>query len=62
MTGTAAVNKASCRLLERLGFIKTAESMGSFRNGPDGKPIEFVGYTYTLLKKDWMIAREFVNL
>jgi ribosomal-protein-alanine N-acetyltransferase len=53
ITGTAAVNTASCRLLERLGFRKTAESTGSFRNDPDGKPLEFLGYSYYLSKKDW---------
>lgn len=62
VTGTAAVNHASYRLLERLGFIKTAEGMGSFRNGPDGKPIEFVGYSYELTRKDWMITRKKVNI
>ena len=53
ITGTAAVNTASCRLLERLGFKKTAEAMGSFTKDPDGKPIEFLGYTYYLSKKAW---------
>jgi ribosomal-protein-alanine N-acetyltransferase len=53
ITGTAAVNTASCRLLERLGFKKTAESTGSFRNDLEGKPIEFLGYTYVLSKADW---------
>ena len=53
ITGTAALNRASCRLLERLGFKKTVESTGSFRNDPDGKPIEFLGYTYFLPREDW---------
>jgi RimJ/RimL family protein N-acetyltransferase len=51
ITGTAAVNRASCQLLERLGFKKTAESRGSFRKDPDGKPIEFLGYTYSLSRE-----------
>ena len=46
VTGTAAANRAFCRLLERLGFKKTSESTGSFRNTPDGKPIQFVGYDF----------------
>jgi RimJ/RimL family protein N-acetyltransferase len=53
VTGTAAVNSASCRLLERLGFKKTSESTGSFRNTQDGKAIEFLGYSYELLKAEW---------
>ena len=53
ITGTAAVNHASCKLLERLGFRKTAESKGSFRNDLEGKPVEFLGYTYVLSKADW---------
>jgi RimJ/RimL family protein N-acetyltransferase len=53
ITGTAAVNRASCRLLERLGFQKTEEKTGSFKNDPDGKPIEFLGYTYYLPREAW---------
>lgn len=58
VTGTAATNHASCRLLERLGFKKTGESTGSFRNTPDGKPIEFLGYAYAISKDEWNAARE----
>jgi RimJ/RimL family protein N-acetyltransferase len=53
VTGTAALNTASCRLLERLGFQKTGESTGSFRNGPDGQPLLFLGYSYALSKETW---------
>lgn len=53
VTGTAAANHSSCRLLERLGFKKTSEAIGSFRKGPDGKPIEFLGYSYILCRDDW---------
>lgn len=56
VTGTAAANRASCRLLERLGFKRTSESVGSFRNTQDGKPIEFVGYTYALSREAWETA------
>jgi RimJ/RimL family protein N-acetyltransferase len=55
VTGTAAANRASCRLLERLGFKKMAESVGSFRNTQDGKPIEFVGYSYALSRDEWKV-------
>jgi [ribosomal protein S5]-alanine N-acetyltransferase len=52
-SGTAAANHPSRRLLERLGFRQTGEGMVSFRNGQDGKPIEFLGYTYALSRQDW---------
>jgi RimJ/RimL family protein N-acetyltransferase len=53
ITGTASVNRPSFRLLERLGFKKTAESTASFRNTSEGKPIGFLGYTYTMSKEEW---------
>jgi RimJ/RimL family protein N-acetyltransferase len=53
VTGTAEVNRASCRLLERLGFQKASESTGSFRQTSDGKPIPFVGYTFELSRDAW---------
>jgi RimJ/RimL family protein N-acetyltransferase len=53
VSGTAATNSASCRLLERLGFKKISENTGSFRNAPDGTPIEFLGYSYELPKAEW---------
>jgi [ribosomal protein S5]-alanine N-acetyltransferase len=53
IAGTAAANLPSCRMLERLGFKKTGESMGSLRNGADGRPIEFLGRTYELTRDDW---------
>jgi ribosomal-protein-alanine N-acetyltransferase len=57
VTGTAAANSASCRLLERLGFKKTSEGTASFRTAPDGKPIQFVGYTFELSRDEWNIFR-----
>lgn len=53
VTGTAAVNHASCRLLERLGFTKIGKKTASFKTGKDGKPIEFMSYTYALSKDEW---------
>jgi [ribosomal protein S5]-alanine N-acetyltransferase len=53
VTGTAAVNQASCRLLERLGFKKVGEETASFRTAEDGKPIEFLGYRYAIWKDEW---------
>jgi RimJ/RimL family protein N-acetyltransferase len=58
VTGTAAANHASCRLLERLGFKKTSESTVSFRTTPDGEPIQFVGYTFELSKDEWNVVAD----
>jgi RimJ/RimL family protein N-acetyltransferase len=54
ITGTAVANRASCRLLERLGFRKIGESMSSFRKTEDGTPIEFSGCQYALSKEEWV--------
>lgn len=56
VTGTAAANQASCRLLERLGFQKTAERTASFRNTPDGQPIQFLGYSFELSRAAWALT------
>ena len=53
VSGTAAVNQASRRLLERLGFRRIGEKMSSFKTAEDGKPIEFLGYHYAVSKKEW---------
>jgi RimJ/RimL family protein N-acetyltransferase len=53
ITGTAAVNQNSCRLLERLGFQKIGEKISSFKNAEDGTPIEFLGYIYAMSKEQW---------
>ncbi len=53
ITGTAAVNQSSCRLLERLGFQKVGEKVNSFKNAEDGTPIEFLGYIYAMSKEEW---------
>jgi len=58
VSGAAAANRASCRLLERLGFEKTAESTGSFRTARDGKPIVFVGYTFEISRASWLRRQE----
>lgn len=54
VSGTAAANHASCRLLKRLGMRKTGEGTGSFRKTQDGKPIEFVSFSFTLSKDEWL--------
>ncbi len=53
ITGTAALNQNSCRLLERLGFQKIGEKLSSFKNAEDGTPIEFLGCVYALSKEEW---------
>jgi RimJ/RimL family protein N-acetyltransferase len=57
VTGTGAENIPSCRLLERLGFRRTAQGTGAFWETEDGEPIEFLGYTYTLTKDEWASAQ-----
>lgn len=47
-TGTAKANAQAVRLLEKLGFAKTAEEESSFRNDEDGNPIVFIGCLYEL--------------
>ena len=53
ISGTAAVNRNSCRLLERLGFQKIGERRSSFKTAEDGKPIEFLGNIYAISKEEW---------
>jgi RimJ/RimL family protein N-acetyltransferase len=53
ISGTAAVNRNSCRLLEKLGFRRISEKMGSFKTGEDGNPLEFLGYSYAISKDEW---------
>ena len=53
VAGTAAINRGSCRLLERLGFRKAGEAMTSFKTAEDGKPIEFLGYLYAISREEW---------
>lgn len=57
ITGTAVVNRASCRLLEKLGFTITSEGTGSFQNEANGKPITFRGYNLALTREEWEIAK-----
>ena len=52
-SGTATINLPSCRLLNRLGFVKIGESITSFRKTLEGTPIEFMGSLYLLEKDNW---------
>ena len=56
ISGTAAVNGPSRRLLERLGLRQVGEATGSLRESADGRPIEFRGLTYALPRTEWEIS------
>ena len=58
ITGTAAVNLASCRLLERSGFKRIAESISSFKTTKEGKPIKILGYLYAISRDEWKAANK----
>jgi ribosomal-protein-alanine N-acetyltransferase len=49
ITGTAKNNIPSVRLLSAAGFKKTGENIVSFVKDENGKPIEFIGYSYEML-------------
>lgn len=53
-SGTAADNHSSCNLLSRLGFTKVSKGTASFRKTPEGKPIEFIGYSFELTRDEWL--------
>ncbi|CQR72711.1 hypothetical protein SOV_01000 [Sporomusa ovata DSM 2662] len=52
-SGIAILNYPSCKLLNKLGFCKTGESISSFRKTLKGNPIEFVGASFILEKDSW---------
>jgi ribosomal-protein-alanine N-acetyltransferase len=54
VTGTAAAKRASCRLLERIGFQRTGECQRSFTVDAAGQPVTFLGYTYVLTGEAWV--------
>jgi [ribosomal protein S5]-alanine N-acetyltransferase len=49
--GTAAANGPSLRLLGRLGFQKVGEMTTAFHKRPDGTPITFLGYAFSLARE-----------
>jgi [ribosomal protein S5]-alanine N-acetyltransferase len=53
-SGTANLNFPSCKLLNKLGFIKSGEGIVSFRKTPEGNPIEFAGASFLLEKENWI--------
>jgi [ribosomal protein S5]-alanine N-acetyltransferase len=53
VTGTAVSNEPSCKMLTKLGFTKTGESVTSFRKDEEGKPIEFTGASFELTRDTW---------
>ncbi len=58
VTGTASANGPSCRLLEKLGFVKTGEQTISLRKDAAGKPVEFTGASYELTREKWKQTSE----
>ena len=52
--GTAVLNLPSCKLLAKLGFQKTGESITSFRKTAEGKDIEFTGASFELTNDVWL--------
>ena len=54
ITGTAAANEPSCKLLRRLGMRETGQGTGSFRKTKEGKPVEFVSLSFALSRDDWL--------
>jgi ribosomal-protein-alanine N-acetyltransferase len=54
VTGTAAPNEPSCRLLQRLGMKETGRDTGSFRETEDGKPIEFQAISFAISREEWL--------
>ena len=56
--GTAKVNEASNKLLQKLEFIKTGEKKIYFRKDKEGNPIEFIGVDYILRKKEKKLRSE----
>lgn len=57
VTGTAAENQPSCKLLNRLGMKKISEASASFCNDENGSPIVFSGINFELTRESW-ISRE----
>jgi RimJ/RimL family protein N-acetyltransferase len=58
VSGTAAANAAACTLLAKLGFQKTGENTASFQKSAEGKPIEFLAYTFELSRREWKAAKK----
>ena len=52
-SNTAEANLPSCAMLRSLGFSETGRSTASFRETPEGDPIEFAALTFTLTKDEW---------
>ncbi len=53
VSGTAAINTPSVRLLTRLGLRKTGEFPISFQQDAEGKPIEFTGCSWEMKREEW---------
>jgi len=53
VTGTAAVNRHSCKLLRELVMKEIGQQTCSFQETLDGEPIEFVGLSFAISREEW---------
>jgi RimJ/RimL family protein N-acetyltransferase len=57
-TGTAAANRPSCRLLDRLGFQVIERRIGSLQETEEGEPIEVETLGLQLTREQWSQKQE----
>lgn len=57
VASTALDNQPSCNLLFKLGMRKISEKVVSFKKDLNGKPIEFLGADFELLRDEWKSKR-----
>jgi len=53
VTGTAAANEPSCRLLRRLEMPEVGRHTASSRKTDDGQPIEFEAISFAISREEW---------
>lgn len=61
VTGTASENTPSCHLLEKIGMKRISQGLCSFNKTSDGRPIEFLGYSFAIAKDEWAKQDEDTN-
>lgn len=58
VASTAAANRPSCQLLNRLGMRQTGRSTGVFETGPDGEPFRFPALSFAVTRQEWETVRQ----
>ena len=53
VSGTAAANQPSCRLLQRLGMKFVREGQAAFRDDEQGNPLVFTGVEFEITRQTW---------